>query len=120
MSTEYSSKAIILSKGRALILRRSKDRKWHYPGGHLNNGEKYIAGLAREIREELSQTILKSPRHLFDVDNTRVYQAKLAGKRVRLSHEHIDAQWIPIRDIHKLDLTKEAKKITQQLQRMRI
>ncbi|MFA6097997.1 MAG: NUDIX domain-containing protein [Patescibacteria group bacterium] len=55
--------ALILDKrGRILLTRRGIRPKygcWDLPGGFLENGEDPIAGLKREIREELGATLLK-------------------------------------------------------------
>jgi mutator protein MutT len=59
--------AVIDAKGRVLIAQRPRGKHlaggWEFPGGKLEPGEERLAGLARELREELGITIA-TPRPL--------------------------------------------------------
>ena len=59
--------------GRALIAQRTAGKPhagaWEFPGGKLEAGEDRLAGLARELREELGIAI-KSPRPLIRIEHT--------------------------------------------------
>ncbi len=48
-----AQKAIIEKDGRILVCRGIGDKVWEFPGGRLHTGEDPIAGIAREIKEEL-------------------------------------------------------------------
>jgi mutator protein MutT len=62
--------AVIDGTGRVLIAQRPEGKHlaggWEFPGGKLEPGEKRVAGLARELREELGITIAM-PRPLIRV-----------------------------------------------------
>ena len=62
--------AVIDTTGRVLIAQRPAGRHlaggWEFPGGKLEPGEERLAGLARELREELGITIA-TPRPLIRV-----------------------------------------------------
>jgi mutator protein MutT len=62
--------AVIDAEGRALIAQRPRGKHlaggWEFPGGKLEPGEERLAGLARELREELGITIA-TPRPLIRV-----------------------------------------------------
>jgi mutator protein MutT len=62
--------------GRALIAQRAAGKPhagaWEFPGGKLEGGEDRLAGLARELREELGITI-ESTRPLIKVEHTYSY-----------------------------------------------
>jgi mutator protein MutT len=62
--------AVIDATGRVLIAQRPEGKHlaggWEFPGGKLEPGEERVAGLARELREELGITICR-PRPLIRV-----------------------------------------------------
>ena len=51
LSQIVQTAVLLNSAGQALIL-RTPEGKWQLPGGRLNEGETWDAGLRREIREE--------------------------------------------------------------------
>ncbi len=63
--------AVIDATGRVLIAQRPSGKHlaggWEFPGGKLEPGEERLAGLARELREELGITIAATPRPLIRV-----------------------------------------------------
>jgi mutator protein MutT len=63
--------AVIDASGRVLIAQRLPGTHlaggWEFPGGKLEPGEERVAGLARELREELGITIQGQPRPLICV-----------------------------------------------------
>jgi mutator protein MutT len=67
---------VIDSAGRALIAQRPAGKhlagEWEFPGGKLEPGEHRLAGLARELREEIGIDI-RTPRPLIRVRHTYPY-----------------------------------------------
>jgi 8-oxo-dGTP diphosphatase len=63
--------AVIDAAGRVLIAQRPAGKHlaggWEFPGGKLEPGEERLAGLARELREELGITHVMTPRPLIRV-----------------------------------------------------
>jgi 8-oxo-dGTP diphosphatase len=63
--------AVIDAAGRVLIAQRPAGKHmaggWEFPGGKLEPGEDRLAGLARELREELGISIIGTPRPLIRV-----------------------------------------------------
>ena len=63
--------AVIDAAGRVLIAQRPEGKHlaggWEFPGGKLEPGEERLAGLARELCEELGITIIGMPRPLIRV-----------------------------------------------------
>lgn len=66
--------AIIDAAGRVLIAQRPSGKHlaggWEFPGGKLEPGEERLAGLARELREELGITLVGTPRPLIRVHHS--------------------------------------------------
>jgi ADP-ribose pyrophosphatase YjhB (NUDIX family) len=48
-----SSKLVVARKGRVLLVRRRRDKRWMFPGGRRRAGESERRCLRREIMEEL-------------------------------------------------------------------
>jgi len=48
-----SSKLVVARKGRVLLVRRRRDKRWMFPGGRRRAGESERKCLHREIMEEL-------------------------------------------------------------------
>jgi mutator protein MutT len=66
--------AVIDAAGRVLIAQRPSGKHmaggWEFPGGKLEPGEERLAGLARELREELGISLIGTPRPLIRVRHT--------------------------------------------------
>lgn len=102
-----------------LILKRNSDREWELPGGRLSSYEGVSEGLHREIYEETSLTIdiediLLANSWINDENNDRFgvyYVSHTEQKRVRLSDEHLDFEWVtPSEATYKLS-TAQAKAV---------
>jgi 8-oxo-dGTP diphosphatase len=66
--------AVIDTAGRVLIAQRPSGKHlaggWEFPGGKLEPGEERLAGLERELCEELGISIIGTPRPLIRVRHT--------------------------------------------------
>ena len=60
--TRIGTNVLLQFGGRLLLERRTDCGKWGLLGGRLRNGERYAAGIAREVREE---TGISLPEHAF-------------------------------------------------------
>jgi 8-oxo-dGTP diphosphatase len=102
-------KALIKKNNEFLIVLRSPDAKyfpeyWDFPGGKLEENEDPIAGIEREVAEEVSLQVKaigivgvyemeleycdeKTP-HRFTL-----YSTEIISGDVKLSHEHLDFRW---------------------------
>ena len=103
---------VVNSKGEVLIVREAKtydegtgEGRYHLPGGRLNEGESYIDGLHREIREETGldiepgrpvyvgewrPTIKGIPRQIIAIFTVCTPKSTT----VRLSEEHDHFAWV--------------------------
>ncbi len=106
-SYPLSVKAIVLHRGRVLLLVNERD-EWDLPGGRPEVGEDHRTALVREVREETGLSIeIGNPvdEHLFEVLPQRfvrilAFGCALKGNaRVVLSDEHLEMSWVPVADI---------------------
>lgn len=136
--SQIAAKAVIVNNdGKILILREAEayadgtnTGKYHMPGGRLEKGETYWAGLAREIMEETGlkaellyplhidewrPVIRGIPHHIIAVFTL----CKLKGKGdVRTSDEHDEAVWIdPLKAKDYALLPAEAKALQAYIDR---
>lgn len=115
---------VVDEMGRILILRRKADDFmpgfWELPSGRLENGESFLLGLVREVKEEtgLDLAVIHTLLGHFDYfsksgKKTRQFtfwvQVKDAARGVCLT-EHDDFRW--------LSPSEASRKVSQQVQEM--
>jgi 8-oxo-dGTP diphosphatase len=109
--------AAVIDGGRLLVARRAGgpyDGRWEFPGGKVERGETDLAGLAREIREELGIEI-EPQGFLGEVvldgavgggppgaSTLRVWQCRLAAG-VPEAREHAELRWVDAAALDTLD-----------------
>jgi 8-oxo-dGTP diphosphatase len=109
--------AAVVRDGRLLVAQRSGgpyDGCWEFPGGKVEPGESDLAGLVREIGEELGVTIAPQAflgEVLLDgvvaggapgISTLRVWWARLASGEP-VAHEHRELRWVTADDLDDLD-----------------
>jgi 8-oxo-dGTP pyrophosphatase MutT (NUDIX family) len=119
--TKVAEYAIILNEKKQFLMvqwKEEHDYKWHFPGGRLDEGEKEIEGLRREVKEELGVEI-EEIKPVFakyigkeycykDCDEPRYalfYTAKMKeGSEIKLNTEELkDYKWCIKEEIDKID-----------------
>jgi 8-oxo-dGTP diphosphatase len=91
-------KAVIAHEGKILLLRESAEHdtntkagRCQLPGGRIDPGEPFFAGLEREVMEETGLEIEKGvPHHIVAM----FLICKPLTTKVRISEEHDDFQWV--------------------------
>ena len=77
--------------------------KWDLPGGHVQEEEKLLDALKREIKEEIGLSIDSAEKLSYINENTiHFYKARLPNQEINLSDEHSDYRLITAEDINKL------------------
>jgi 8-oxo-dGTP diphosphatase len=115
-------KAVIVdTAGRCLLLRRSAANKnfagkWEWPGGKVDPGEDFANAVLRETREEAGLDIeITGLAGATSFDMPRIHvvvlclEARLTGGTLTLSHEHDAAEWVPLADLSRWDLTEHVR-----------
>jgi 8-oxo-dGTP diphosphatase len=114
--------------GRVLIAQRTAGKhhagSWEFPGGKLEPGEDRVAGLARELCEELGISI-ESPRPLIEVGHDYPFGQVLLDVwlvcRFSGKPEGLDGQalrWCPIRELMTAGLLPADKPIVDALSQL--
>jgi len=110
--------ALIESKGKYLVLRRSEKNvtnkgKWQFPEGKIKFGEDIFKALKREVEEEtnlvvvnakligIHSQVLKEAHGVFRLFRS-VFKCKVIGK-IKLSKEHSEYTWVNKKELDKLN-----------------
>jgi mutator protein MutT len=116
---------VIDAQGRVLIAQRPKKKHmaggWEFPGGKLEPGEQRLAGLSRELREEIGITLAK-PRPLMRVRYTYPSHEVLLDVWVVKNYTGVPTslegqalRWCPQQDLASADLLPADKPIVAAL-----
>jgi 8-oxo-dGTP diphosphatase len=121
-------KAVIFDdQNHCLLVRRSAANhnfvgRWEWPGGKLDPGEDFAAGLRREVREESGLEIELT--HLagatqFEMPAANVIllclNARPLSTAVRLSVEHDDFAWMPLSELPQWNILEAMKPVLKSL-----
>ena len=94
--------AVLINAANEVLILRTHEGKWQLPGGRLNEGEHWDAGLRREILEETGITDVEILSILL-TDNWEFRGVKMYGvyflcrtktSDVRISNEHTEFRWV--------------------------
>lgn len=94
--------AVLINNSNCSLILRTPEGKWQLPGGRLNEGEVWDAGLRREIQEETGITDVDIVSILM-TDNWEFRGVQMYGvyflcrtmsQDVRISSEHTDYRWV--------------------------
>ncbi len=108
--TKYVAKVVIFNEdGRVLMLKRKKNQKypcqWDLPGGHLIDGEAWIPGATREVKEE-TNLLISELEKVFQDGRMAYYKTnKFQGDLFDNEDlpEHDEYKWINPNKIDKLN-----------------
>lgn len=97
-----TQKAVLFDDGDVLVVRDAKDGDWEFPGGKVDQGERPVESLDREVREETGLVpTLAGP--VFTATKPReeergtffvYYRGRVGARRVSLSDEHDAHAWL--------------------------
>jgi 8-oxo-dGTP pyrophosphatase MutT (NUDIX family) len=130
---EKSAGAIIFRKERGkiyyLLLKYASSKSikktyWGFPKGRIEKGEKTVATIRREVKEETGlkdikflKGFKKIDRYFFKREGKTIFKvvfyllAETKTKKVTLSFEHLDYQWLPFELAIKKLTFKSAKEL---------
>lgn len=115
-------KAVVMREdGRCLLIRRSAANRnfvgqWEWPGGKADPGEDFVTALRRELAEEAGLEVEFTGfagATCFEMPKIHVVvlcmEARATGGTLRLSEEHDAAEWVPLADLAKWELTPHVR-----------
>lgn len=100
----YASGLFFLYKNSVLLLKRTNNGLWGFPGGHTEVNETPWTGAVRECREETGYEVLEAPKWSVrqrhdDVEYTSFYIDLPAPFTPVLNDEHSEFGWFPIEEL---------------------
>lgn len=116
-----SAKAVILSRGKVLLLKQPNGR-WDLPGGKLDKGEDIVDGLIREVKEETGLHVwpmkyliaktrrVKKNKDLLIITFLCSTVAPVKKKHIQLSREHKKFTFVEIPEALDLPMRNRHKK----------
>ncbi len=110
-------KAIIEKDGKILFIKRSEkyehlNEAWDIPGGRINFGEEPEEGLKRELKEETGLELdeinqILDAATVFKNEEKQIvritYLCTVKDGKQKLSQEHTDLQWVPVKELKNLN-----------------
>lgn len=113
-------KAVVLdTEDRCLLIRRSSANArfvgcWEWPGGKVDPGEDFASAVVRETREETGLDVEitgLAGATAFEMPKGHVVllcmEARIAGGTLALSEEHDAAEWVPLADLARRNLSSQ-------------
>lgn len=109
LDTNRISKIFIIDRGKVLLLMSKKLKKFHLPGGHIQQNETFTQGLKREVKEETNLR-LSWYKIIYAKPNYTLYKGGAYAGLIKLSDEHDGYIWAKIEHAHKYPLCKFTKR----------
>jgi len=121
--------ALVLRGNELLLVRRASEPgrgKWSIPGGAVNLGERLREAVVREVHEETGLVV--EVLDLLDVvevikrdEEGRVkyhyviidYLARPLSGQVRAASDALEARWVRLEDVPKLDITNTLRRLLE-------
>lgn len=126
MKDIYVVGAIIVKKDEIFCCQRGLEKtlaeKWEFPGGKIEMGETKQQALVRELVEELEISVeMKEPEYAhvsfhydFGTVHLTTFICELKSGKPKLT-EHLQARWVPIKQLNTLDWAPADRPIVQKL-----
>ncbi len=121
-------RAVITNNKFTLLCRSFEEGHYFLPGGHIEEGETPDEALDRELQEEIGVPVVKKDL-ITEVENSfvqqgqvkeeifYVYRVELASmEEVRSWEDHIAYEWIPIKDLRKVNF--KPQKFLSEIERL--
>lgn len=132
MKTKVVVTAIITYKGKILMGKKPKDKgpypnTWHLPGGKVEEDERILDAVKREIKEETGLYVINLVRVGFDDDIEPsktgelihyiflIYKCESKQLEVRSGDDIVELEWFDKADLKGLPLTRPSEKYFKEI-----
>lgn len=123
--------AILSNENQILCMQRNKGKfdyisyKYEFPGGKVEEGETFEAGLSRELTEEMGVDVAIYPNNFYMTVEHEYPDFKITmhsylievRNREFVMKEHLDAKWLDANELKTLDWAEADKPIVEALMR---
>jgi 8-oxo-dGTP diphosphatase len=106
---------VVENNGEYLLAERSKDKKWEFVGGKVEQGETIEEAALRELEEEtgLQAEVIEVNGSYPSADNPEwelvTVHMKSYSREVELADEHLQYDWIQPEEINEYDTLGQEK-----------
>ena len=97
-NTDLVAFIIYVSEDKILWMRRSDDKSWSFPGGHVEEGESAIQGAIRESREETGHTPKSGLQLIHEEEKLCIYLCSDGEFIPKLNYEHDAFVWATVEE----------------------
>lgn len=118
--TKKVSKILIIKNSRVLLLFSKKLKKYHLPGGHVQEDENFLNAVKRELFEETGIRLFWDPILVYKKPNFALYRKVYKYYDpvfVKLSPEHENFVWANIKEAHRYPICDFTKRDIYHLQK---
>lgn len=92
-NTDLVAFVLFVADDKILWMRRSDDKSWSFPGGHVEEGEAAIEGAIRECREEIGHAPKTGLQLVYEEPNLCIYTCADGEFVPKLNYEHDSFVW---------------------------
>lgn len=118
--TRKVSKILIIKNSRVLLLFSKKLKKYHLPGGHVQENETFLQAIKRELCEETGIRLFLDPILVYKKPSFALYRKIFKYNEsifVKLSAEHENFVWANIKEAHRYPICDFTKRDIYHLQK---
>jgi len=100
-------------RGFFMLMKRTKDNSWGFPGGHIDKNESSKKTAKRETKEEAGikiKNIEKVAKYNFKNKKTHIYKKHISNKlnKIKLNDEHKEIGFFKPEDLSKVANNKKS------------
>jgi len=113
--------AVLVNDGRILIAKRSKEKKWEFPGGKMEENEGVENCIERELREELGISVERLKKFMVVEGGDIILHVFLVPYKGEIDiREHSEIKWVDVEELEKYEFMEVDKEVVKKLKKMKL